>query len=75
MSATMNIDQEWANFISNEYDDASSDEDDVTQIVKQSAEEFLSANLVSDITSEAPLQLIYTSQLKQKLLTWTWKSI
>jgi TATA-box binding protein (TBP) (component of TFIID and TFIIIB) len=54
MSATMNIDQEWANFISNEYDDASSDEDDVTQIVKQSAEEFLSANLVSDITSEAP---------------------
>jgi len=50
----MNIDQEWANFISNEYDDASSDEDDVTQIVKQSAEEFLSANLVSDITSEAP---------------------
>jgi TATA-box binding protein (TBP) (component of TFIID and TFIIIB) len=54
MSATMNIDQEWANFISNEYDEGSSDEEDVTQIIKQSAEEFLSANLVSDITSEAP---------------------
>jgi len=54
MSATMNIDQEWANFISNEYEEGSSDEEDVTQIIKQSAEEFLSANLVSDITSEAP---------------------
>jgi len=55
MSAIMNIDQEWANFISNEYEEGSSDEEDVTQIVKQSAEEFLSANLVSDITSEAPM--------------------
>jgi hypothetical protein len=54
MSASMNIDQEWANFISNEYEEGSSDDEDVTQIVKQSAEEFMSANLVSDITSEAP---------------------
>jgi TATA-box binding protein (TBP) (component of TFIID and TFIIIB) len=54
MSASMNIDQEWANFISNEYEEGSSDEEDITQIVKQSAEEFMSANLVSDITSEAP---------------------
>ena len=50
----MNIDQEWANFISNEYEEGSSDDEDVTHIVKQSAEEFMSANLVSDITSEAP---------------------
>ena len=51
----MNIDQEWENFISSSYgDDISSDDEDVNEIVKQTAEEFISANLASDLTSEAP---------------------
>ena len=51
----MNIDQEWENFISSSYgDDISSDDEDVNEIVKQTAEEFISANLSSDLTSEAP---------------------
>ena len=51
----MNIDQEWENFISSSYgDDISSDDEDVNEIIKQTAEEFISANLSSDLTSEAP---------------------
>lgn len=52
----MDIDEEWANFMSNERDgdDESSDEENITQIIKQTAEEFLSANIVADINSEAP---------------------
>ena len=51
----MNIDQEWENFISSGYgDDISSDDEEVNEIVKQTAEEFISANLSSDLTSEAP---------------------
>ncbi len=52
---SMNIDQEWENFISSSYeDDISSDDEDINEIVKQTAEEFISANLSSDLTSEAP---------------------
>jgi hypothetical protein len=55
MAISMNIDQEWENFISSSYgDDISSDDEDVNEIVKQTAEEFISANLSSDLTSEAP---------------------
>jgi len=55
MAISMNIDQEWENFISSSYgDDISSDDEDVNEIVKQTAEEFISANLASDLTSEAP---------------------
>lgn len=52
----MNIDTEWENFISSKYnDDTSSDEeDDANEILQQTAEEFISANLISDLTSEAP---------------------
>jgi hypothetical protein len=55
MAISMNIDQEWENFISSSYgDDISSDEEEVNEIIKQTAEEFISANLSSDLTSEAP---------------------
>jgi hypothetical protein len=54
MSLNMDIDEEWEHFISHEHEDISSDDDDTTQIVKQTAEEFISANLSADLTSEAP---------------------
>jgi hypothetical protein len=57
MAVTMSIDKEWENFISSKYnDDISSDEDeeDANEILQQTAEEFISANLTADLTSEAP---------------------
>ena len=54
MDTTMNIDQEWENFISSGHNDYSSDEEQVNEIVKQTNEEFISANLFSDLASEAP---------------------
>jgi hypothetical protein len=56
MSITLNIDEEWENFISTpNYDDDDDDDDDqLTEIIKQESEEYLSANLTNDITSEAP---------------------
>ena len=57
MSITMNIDQEWENFISSEYndDDISSDEDEYSHLdIKHSTEEFVSANLTMDIANIAP---------------------
>ena len=54
----MSIDKEWENFISSKYnDDTSSDEEeeeDTNEIIQQTAEEFISANLISDLTSDAP---------------------
>ncbi len=54
----MNIDQEWENFISsNNYNDDDDDDDDVDQLtdyLKKEADEYLSANITTDITSEAP---------------------
>jgi hypothetical protein len=50
-----NIDQEWANFISSGYDDdMSSDDENINEIIKQTDEEFLSANLSADLNSDAP---------------------
>jgi hypothetical protein len=54
MSVNMDIDEEWEHFISHDQEDISSDDDDTTQIVKQTAEEFMSANLSADLTSDAP---------------------
>ena len=52
---TMDIDKEWEHFISSGYDDESaSDDENVTEILKQTTEEFISANLSSDFTTEAP---------------------
>ncbi len=50
----MDIDKEWENFISAEYDDETSDEEEVNEILKQTTEEFISANLSADFTTEAP---------------------
>jgi len=55
MTTSVNIDDEWENFISSSYgDDISSDDEEIIQIIKQTPEEFMSANLSSDLTSEAP---------------------
>lgn len=58
MSITLNIDQEWENFISSGHeDDAMSDDDDIdqlTELLKNNTEEFASANISMDIDSEAP---------------------
>jgi TATA-box binding protein (TBP) (component of TFIID and TFIIIB) len=56
MSITLNIDEEWENFISttNYDDDCDDDNDQLNDILKQEADEYLSANLTNDITSEAP---------------------
>lgn len=52
----MSIDKEWENFISSKYNDeiTSDDEDDVNEIMQQTTEEFISANLAADLNSEAP---------------------
>lgn len=52
---SMNIDQEWENFMSPGYvEDDSSDDEEIHEIMKQTSEEFISANLTSDLSSEAP---------------------
>ena len=50
----MNIDKEWEKFISTDYDDETSDEEELNEILKHNTEEFISANLSLDFTSEAP---------------------
>ena len=56
MALNQDIDKEWENFISsnNDDDDISSDGEEVTEILQQTAEEFISANLSADMDSEAP---------------------
>ena len=55
----MNIDQEWENFISyNNHEDEDDDDidcdDQLTEILKNEPEDYLSANITNDVTSEAP---------------------
>jgi len=56
MAMNLDIDKEWENFISSNYDDddISSDGEDVNEILQQTTEEFMSANLSADMDSEAP---------------------
>jgi hypothetical protein len=56
MATNIDIDKEWENFISSTYDDddISCDGNDSNEIVQQTAEEFMSANLSADIDSKAP---------------------
>ena len=56
MALNQDIDKEWENFISSNYDDddISSDGEEVNEILQQTAEEFISANLSADLDSEAP---------------------
>lgn len=50
----MDIDKEWESFISAGYHEDTSDDEEVNEILKQTTEEFISANLSSDFTTEAP---------------------
>ena len=57
MSVTLNIDEEWENFMSSTNYDDDDDDDDVDQLgefLKHEPNDYLSANLITDITSEAP---------------------
>lgn len=58
MSVTLNIDEEWENFMSssncNDDDDDVDDNEQLTDILKQEADEYLSANLTTDIASNVP---------------------
>jgi len=57
MAVDLDIDKEWANFISSNYDDDDdiSDGEEFNEIVKQTTEEFISANLSADINlNDAP---------------------
>ena len=50
----MDIDKEWENFISYGQEEDYSDEEEITEIIKQTNEEFISANLSSEFNTEAP---------------------
>jgi hypothetical protein len=51
----MDIDKEWENFISYGQEEEYSDcEEELTEIIKQTNEEFISANLSSEFNTEAP---------------------
>lgn len=50
----MDIDKEWENFISYGQEEEYSDEEEITEIMKQTNEEFISANLSSEFNTEAP---------------------
>jgi hypothetical protein len=56
MALNQDIDKEWENFISSNYDDddISSDGEEINEILQQTPEEFISANLSADMDSEAP---------------------
>lgn len=55
MSISMNIDEEWENFISSGCDDdISSDDEDINEILKSGGEDFISANLTIDLNTESP---------------------
>ena len=54
MSTETDIDKEWQNFISPNYDDDTSEDEDITEIILENNEEFISANISMDLTSEAP---------------------
>ena len=56
MAMNLDIDKEWENFISSNYDDddISSDGEEINEILQQNTEEYISANLSVDMDSEAP---------------------
>jgi len=53
MNETLDIDNEWNNFQTSYYDDTS-DNEEINEIVQQTSDEFISANLTADLSSEAP---------------------
>lgn len=56
MAVTMDIDNEWENFISSSYKDdiSSDDEDDINEVLTSTSEEFISADLSLELDNEIP---------------------
>ena len=54
MAIKVTIDAEWENFMSNDYNDISSDDDELDINVKNTTEEFIAADLSYDFSSESP---------------------
>jgi len=56
MAVSMNIDNEWENFMSSSYKDeeTSDDEDDINEILTTPSNEYLSANLEFELENEPP---------------------
>ena len=68
MAISMNIDQEWENFISSgNGDDIISDDDDIDQIdeiLKHNAEEYISANIEMDINTPKASNIYISTKTK-----------
>ena len=57
MSVSLNIDEEWENFMSSSNyndDDEDDDVDQLSELLKQEADDYLSANLTTDIATDVP---------------------
>ena len=54
MAIKVTIDAEWENFMSNDYNDISSDDDELDINVKNTNEEFIAPDLSYDFSSESP---------------------
>jgi hypothetical protein len=51
----MNIDQEWENFISSKYeDDISSDDENINEIIQETGNEYISADINEELNLETP---------------------
>ena len=77
MALNQDIDNEWANFISSTYDedDISSDGEETNEILQQTTEEFISANLSADMDSEAPKSTNIYISTKTKIAYFFWCTI
>jgi hypothetical protein len=54
MAITLTIDNEWENFISSGYDNDDISDDEIDEILKNQADEFMSANISMDLNLDAP---------------------
>jgi len=67
MSITMNIDQEWENFISSANDDISSDDEEyshLNELLEENSEEIVSANLSTDIVAPKATDIYISTKTK-----------
>ena len=69
----MNIDQEWENFISSGQDDIISDDDNdqIDEILKNNAEEFVSANIAMDMETPKATNIYISTKTKIAYLNTT----
>ena len=54
MDVINDIDMEWRKYLTSKDDDESSDGEEINEIIQQTSEEFISANLSADLTTNAP---------------------